>query len=124
MRPLAYLMLSFVLLGLVSFTPRTHAESDCDPVSGDAQGQATGPATFVATVKLVVGGQSLTATSTATLLEQRQVGDGTILVTTSHVFEISGSSDGDGQCEAGENCFTTLDRAVVSPTDTSGPFRL
>ncbi len=120
----AYLMLSFVLLGLVIFTPETQAESDCDPVSGEAQGQATGPATFVTTVNLVVGGQPLTAMCTATLLEQRQAGDGAILVTTSHVFEVTGSSDGDGQCAAGENCFTTLDRAILSPTDTLGLFRL
>src|SRR2546428_11471713 len=98
MRRLACLIPGFMLLGLIIVPPETQAESDCDKVRGDAQGQATGPATFVTTVNLVVGGQPLTATSTATLLEQRQAGDGAIQATTSHVFEISGSSDGDGQC--------------------------
>jgi hypothetical protein len=121
----AYLIPSVVVLGFTIHTPGSQANSDCDRVTGDAHGQASGPATFVTTVDVVVGEQPLIATSTTTILEQTQSGGGAIQATSSHVFEVNdGTTDGDGQCEAGENCFTTLDRATLSPTDRPGLFRL
>ena len=109
-----------LLLCLTIPAPATAAKSDCDRVRGSAQGTAISQNMF-----LVAFTGSFSATSTATLLEQTQGGDGAIRATTSHVFEINdGSTNGDGQCAAGENCFTTLDRAVLTPTDTPGLFRL
>jgi hypothetical protein len=113
----AYPVTCLVLLAIVVFAPGTGAKSDCTKVRAEAQGQAISPNMF----RVSVTGD-LTATSTATLLEQRVTEDGTIQATTSHVFEIDGN--GDGICGADEDCFTTLDRAILSPTDSLGLFRL
>jgi hypothetical protein len=117
MRRPAYPITCLVMLAIVVFAPGTKAKSDCVKVKSEAQGQAISLNMF----RLSVTGD-LTATSTATLLEQGVTEDGTIQATTSHVFEINGN--GDGICEAGEDCFTTLDRAILSPIDTLGLFSL
>jgi hypothetical protein len=112
---------------------RESKEPSCDRMSASARGQATGPATFVTTVDVSVNGQSFggafgarsfTSTSTATLLSQSMAPDGVITGISSHVFEMNGHSDGDGQCEAGELCFTTLDRPVLTPTNSPGIYKL
>jgi hypothetical protein len=109
-----------LLFGLTLPAPVTAVKSDCARVGGSAQGTAISPNMF----RVAFTG-TFSATATATLLEQTQGGDGAIRATTSHVFEINdGSGDGDGVCEAGENCFVTIDRAVLTPTGTPGLFRL
>lgn len=115
-----------LLLALTAHAPaQAGKKSGCAKVKGTAEGTASGPATFVVTFTGTTGGEPVTAVSTATLIEQTQGGDGAIRATTSHVFEFNdGSGTIDGQCGAGENCFTTLDRAVLTPTETPGLFRL
>jgi hypothetical protein len=107
--------------------------SDCDRVAGSAVGQASGPTSFLTRVTLAVRGNNfggplgvrfVSATSNASIIEQQPGENGAINAVTSHVFEINGRSDGDGKCEPGEDCFTTLDRAVLTPTDKPGNFRL
>src|SRR5262245_12114761 len=98
---------------------QSHLErnSCCDRLTDTARGTATGPNTIVTTVDVTLSGQlfggaiglrSFTATSTATLLMQSVAADGTISGISSHVFEMNGYSNGNGQCEPGELCFTTL----------------
>jgi hypothetical protein len=115
-------------------TERSRREEDCcDRVTGNATGQAASQTTFATQVTLAVRGGNfgghfgvrlLTAKSLATIIEQQPGENGAINAVTSHVFEINGRSNGDGKCEPGEDCFTTLDRAVLAPTNTAGRFQL
>jgi hypothetical protein len=107
--------------------------SCCATVSGSAQGAATGPVTFVTSVNLTLRGRpfgglfqarALSAVSTATIIQQEPLQGGMIPVISAHVFELTGQSDGDGQCESGEDCFSTLDRAVLTATEVAGKFQL
>lgn len=110
-----------------------HKQDCCDRVTGNATGQATSQTTFATNVTLAIRGDNWggafgvrlhTAKSLATIIEQQPGENGAINAVTSHVFEINGRSNGDGKCEPGEDCFTTLDRAVLTPTNTTGLFQL
>jgi hypothetical protein len=107
--------------------------SDCDRVTASAFGQATSQTNFATQVTLAVRGDNfggrfglrlLTATSNASIIEQQPGENGAINAVTSHVVEINGKSNGNGKCEPGEDCFTTLDRAVLTPANTPGKFVL
>ncbi len=144
------IVLSLFALGSKSFsrhnTVRAQAEqaqsaversfnncSDCDRTTASATGKATSQTNFATQVTMAVRGDNFggrfglrlsTATSNASIIDQQPGENGTINAVTSHVVEINGKSDGDGKCEPGEDCFTTLDRAVLTPTNTPGIFAL
>lgn len=102
----------------------------CDLVSGQGQGIATGPDTFVVDAELTLssgqfggafGSRTLQIKSTTRLLAQfPPTATGTVNAITSHVWEVKGQSDEDGFCEPGEDCLVTLDRAALIPTATPG----
>lgn len=102
----------------------------CDLLSGQGQGVATAPDTFVVDAELklsgeqfggVFGARTLQIKSTTRLLAQNPpTANGTVNVITSHVWEVKGQSDEDGVCEPGEDCLVTLDRAALIPTTTPG----
>lgn len=107
--------------------------SDCDRATATATGKATSQTNFATQVTMAVRGDNfgghfglrlLTATSNAGIIDQQPGENGAINAVTSHVVEINGKSNGNGKCEPGEDCFTTLDRAVLTPTSTPGIFRL
>lgn len=94
----------------------------CHLVTGSAQGGFTGPAAALTQVQLTMGGDRVVGTSVATIKAQRE-SHTAILALTSHVFEFGG--DGDGRCEAQENCFETADDATLwAPPDSSSPYVL
>jgi hypothetical protein len=110
-----------------------HESDDCDRVTGNATGQATSQTTFATNITLAVRGDNfggafglrlLTAKSIATIIEQQPGENGATNAVTSHVVEINGRSNGNGKCEPGEDCFTTLDRAVLTPTNSPGVLQL
>lgn len=74
-----------------------------------------------ASVSLVIDGVDASAglVVTTKLFGDTPRGQGTTHATTSHVFELAGS-DGDSICEPGENCFETIDRTILKPTDVPG----
>lgn len=142
---ISFTCLLFIAYG--TFMPRTHAQTEqaaatershreqdgCDRVTGHATGQATSQTTFATNVTLAVRGDNLgrhfgvrllTAKSVATIVEQQPGENGAVNAVTSHVVEINGRSNGDGKCEPGEDCFTTLDRALLTPTNAPGVFTL
>lgn len=103
-----------VLCGLVFSPVRTLAGSPCDKVSGTGNTTAVGPAAFQGTASVKIDGQVLNASVTTVLLGQpQQTEDGTLQAATSHTFAFSDGSS-----------FTTLDSAILSPTDTPGVYRL
>jgi len=106
----------------------------CAHLSGQGQGIATAPDTFVVDAEFnlnggqfsgVIGAQSLPIKSTTKLLLQNPpTADGTVNVITSHVWEVKGQSNENGVCEPGEDCLVTLDRAALIPTATPGLMNL
>lgn len=102
----------------------------CDLISGQGQGIATGPDTFVVDAEFnlsggqfggAFGSRTLQIKSSTRLLTQFPPTEtGTINAITSHVFEVKGQSDEDGICEPGEDCLVTVDRAALIPTTTPG----
>ncbi|MBI1763439.1 MAG: hypothetical protein HYR56_18595 [Acidobacteria bacterium] len=121
--------------------PTAHAQfgpqrgnSSFDQVSARGQGIATAADTFSVDAEFtfsggryggVFGSLMLPVKSTARLLAQNPpAADGTINAITSHVIEIKGQSNENGQCEPGEDCLLTLDRAALIPTATPGLMKL
>lgn len=109
------------------------AGADCDRVTGSAAGQATSQTSFRTRVTLAIRGENfgsgfgvrfVSATANASIIEQQPGEHSATNAVTTHVFEINGRSNGDGKCEPGEDCFTTLDRAVLTPTNQPGQLRL
>jgi hypothetical protein len=88
------------------------SKAHCDKVTGTASGFFTGPVTVATNVSLFIDGNSVDATSLATLLSSSVAGDGATLATSSHVFTV------------GTSTFTTLDRAILTPTNTPSVLRL
>jgi hypothetical protein len=94
----------------------------CQTLKGSAQGQFVSPTTAVTQVQIRIDGQLLGGTSTATIRAQRE-SHTAILALTTHVFEFAG--DGDGVCEAGEDCFRTADDATLwAPASPGSPHLL
>ncbi len=102
------------LFGLMVVTAGAEAKSDCDKVSGTGQTFAVGPATFQGIASLDLNNTNVIVTVTTNLLgPPTATEDGTLLATTSHTFVFQDGSS-----------LTTLDHAVLSPTDTPGLYNL
>ena len=111
MKNLLTYTISLVLCGLLLFTTAAQAKTDCAKVKGTGNTAAVAQGVFQGTANF---GQNQTAMVTTFLLGAPTITeDGTLHATTSHTFDF-----GNG------NSFTTLDRAVLSPTDTPGVYRL
>ena len=105
--------LSIVVIALLSQTAFSLA-NDCELVKGSGHTFATGPGVFQGTASVTVNGQTVNAAVTTVLLgPPTATADGTLLAATSHTFVFQDGST-----------FTTFDRAVLSPTDTPGLYRL
>ena len=103
--------LSLILCGVLLFTGAIHAKPDCANIKGTGSTMAVDQGVFQGTANF---GQNMNATVTTYLLgPPNATEDGTLHATTSHAFDF-----GNG------NSFTTLDRAVLSPTDTPGLYNL
>ena len=104
---------SLILVALLSQTAFS-AGADCESVKGSGHTFATGPGVFQGTATISGNGQTVTAAVTTVLLgPPTATADGTLLAATSHTFVFPDGST-----------FTTIDRAVLSPTDTAGLYRL
>jgi hypothetical protein len=102
------------LLGLMVFTSGAGAKSVCDKVSGTGHTFAVGPTTFQGTASLNINNTNIIVTVTTNLLgPPTATEDGTLLATTSHTFVFQDGSS-----------LTTLDHAVLSPTETPGLYNL
>jgi hypothetical protein len=96
------------------FTSGAEAKSDCDKVSGNGRTLAVGPATFQGIASLDLDNTSVNVSVTTNLLgPPTATEDGTLLAKTSHTFVFQDGST-----------LTTLDHAVLSPTDTPGLYNL
>ena len=103
--------LSLVLCGLLLFTAAIQAKPGCANVKGTGNTQAIAEGAFQGTADF---GQNQTATVTTYLLGAPTASDdGTLHAVTSHTFTFADGSS-----------FTTLDRAVLSPTETPGLYNL
>ncbi len=103
--------LLLVVCGLILFTTFAQAKPDCANVKGTGNTTAIAQGVFQGTANF---GQNQTAMVTTFLLGAPTVTeDGTLHATTSHTFDFG---NGDS--------ITTLDRAVLSPTDTPGLYNL
>jgi hypothetical protein len=99
------------LCGLLLFTNAAQANPDCAKVKGTGNTAAIAQGVFQGTANF---DQNRTATVTTYLLgAPTETEDGTLRATTSHTFVFADGSS-----------FTTLDRAVLSPTDTPGLYNL
>ena len=88
--------------------------ADCELVKGTGHTFATGPGVFQGSAVVAANGQTINAAVTTVLLgPPTATPDGTLLAVTSHNFVFPDGST-----------FTTIDRAVLSPTDTPGLYRL
>ena len=102
------------LFGLMVFTSGAEAKSDCDKVSGTGHTFAVGPTTFQGIASLNINSTNIVVTVTTNLLgPPTATEDGTLLATTSHTFVFQDGSS-----------LTTLDHAVLSPTNTPGLYNL
>ena len=114
MKNLLTYTISLVLCGLLLFTTAAQAKPDCAKVKGTGNTAAVAQGVFQGTAAVDSNGQTQNVSVTTYLLGPPTViEDGTLHATTSHTF---GFADG--------SSFTTLDRAVLSPTDTPGVYRL
>ncbi|MEO8041621.1 MAG: hypothetical protein ABI646_03325 [Acidobacteriota bacterium] len=114
MKKITSLIISLALFGILISAPSVDAKDGCNRVSGTGNTFATGPTTFQGTALLRIDGRLETVSVTTNLLGPPKVGDdGTLLAHTSHTFVFDDGSS-----------FTTLDNAVLSPTDTSGLYNL
>lgn len=105
--------LSIVLIALLSQSALS-AGVDCESVRGSGHTFTTGPGVFQGTASVAGDGQTVTAAVTTVLLgPPTATPDGTLLAATSHTFVFPDGSS-----------FTTIDRAVLSPTVTPGLYRL
>lgn len=103
-----------VLFAVMVFASGAQAKSDCDKVSGTGHTFAIGPATFQGIASLDLNNNNIIVTVTTNLLgPPTATEDGTLLATTSHTFVFQDGSS-----------LTTLDHAVLSPTDTPGLYNL
>lgn len=103
--------LSSVLCGLLLFTAAIQAKPDCANVKGTGNTQAVAEGVFQGTANF---SQNQTATVTTYLLGAPTASeDGTLRANTSHTFTFANGSS-----------FTTLDRAILSPTDLPGLYNL
>jgi len=106
--------LFLTLFALMIFTSGAEAKSDCDKVSGNGRTLAVGPATFQGIASLNLDNTSVNVSVTTNLLgPPTATEDGTLLAKTSHTFVFQDGST-----------LTTLDHAVLSPTDTPGLYNL
>ena len=111
MKNLLTYTISLVLCGLLLFTVAAQAKPDCANVKGTGNTTAIAQGVFQGTANF---GKNQTATVTTYLLgAPTETEDGTLRATTSHTFVFADGSS-----------FTTLDRAVLSPTDTPGLYNL
>jgi hypothetical protein len=136
------LLTGLFALAIYAFAPLQLAQAQfgpqrgnncCDQIAGKGQDVLVGDA-FVVNAEFnlsgprfsgAFGAQGLQIKSTTRLLTQNPpTADGTINGIRSHVFEVKGQSDEDGQCEPGEDCLVTLDRAALIPTATPGLMKL
>jgi hypothetical protein len=107
-------VISLTLFGLLMLAPALKATPDCDMIKGTGHTFAIGRTTFQGTASIDNGGQTVSASVTTNLLgPPTATEDGTLHATTSHTFVFSD-----------ESSFTTIDRAVLSPTDKPGLYRL
>jgi hypothetical protein len=107
------LLVSAFLTGLLSNAAFSYG-SNCERVKGTGHTFATGPRVFQGTASVAGDGQTVNVAVTTTLLGQpTATEDGTLLAATSHTFVFPDGST-----------FTTIDRAVLSPTDTPGLYRI
>ncbi|HVE57651.1 MAG TPA: hypothetical protein VNB22_12530 [Pyrinomonadaceae bacterium] len=103
-----------VLCGLLLFTGAAQANPDCSKLSGTGQTAAVAPGVFEGTAAVKINGQTQNAAVTTYLLGAPTTAeDGTLKATTSHTFVFADGSS-----------LTTLDRAVLSPTETPGLYNL
>jgi hypothetical protein len=103
-----------ILCGLLSLAGETKAEPGFEKVRGAGHTTAISQTAFQGAAELQVGGETLTANVTTVLLGPPTVtADGTLHAATSHTFSFTDGSS-----------FVTLDRAVLSPTDEPGVYRL
>ena len=106
--------LSLVLCGLLLFAGAIQAKPDCANVKGTGSTMAVAEGVFQGAAAVNSSGQTQNASVTTYLLgPPNATEDGTLHATTSHTFDLG---NGDS--------FTTLDRAVLSPTDTPGFYNL
>lgn len=114
MKKLPTYIVSLSLLGILIFAPAATTASDCGKVTGTGNTFAIGPTTFEGTATLNMNDQSVSSTVITNLLGAPKTGDdGTLHVETSHHFSFADGSS-----------FTTLDKAVLSPTATPGVYDL
>jgi hypothetical protein len=107
------LLINTLLTTLLS-TAAFSLGSNCETVKGTGHTFATQPGTFQGTAYVTSERQTTNAAVTTTLLgAPTPTADGTLLASTSHTFVFPDGST-----------FTTIDRAVLSPTDTPGLYRL
>jgi hypothetical protein len=106
-------LISLALLALLCASV-INAGPDCENLKGTGHTFAIGPATFQGTARMGIGGRQADAAVTTNLLGPPTASeDGTLHAATSHTFVFN-----DGRT------FTTIDRAVLSPTDIPGIYRL
>jgi hypothetical protein len=107
-------VISLFVGGLLLFTVAVQAAPDCTKLSGTGQTAAVAPGVFEGTAAVKIDGQIQTAAVTTYLLgAPATTEDGTLKATTSHTFVFADGSS-----------LTTLDSAVLSPTETPGLYNL
>lgn len=106
--------ISLVLCAVLLTAVAIQASPDCTKVKGTGNTAAIAEGVFQGTAAFNNSGQTQNANVTTYLLgPPRATEDGTLHATTSHTFDFGNGSS-----------FTTLDSAVLSPTETPGLYNL
>jgi hypothetical protein len=103
-----------IFCALFAVSGETNAAPRSEKVRGTGHTTAINQNTFQGTAEVQVNGSTVTANVTTVLLGPPTLTeDGTLQAATSHTFVFPDGSS-----------FVTLDRAVLSPTETPGVYRL